>query len=125
MDSWQSNETYLFGVDLYNFAYWWEAHEQWEALWCLEERSVETAAFLQGLIQLSASLLKWHAGNQRGFTQLVAKGCQRLKRVTVESSYMGTNLQQLIAAYQAFKDQSSPGFSSVPPTLLLNGLGRH
>ena len=26
---WQQNEDYLYGVDLYNFAYWWEAHEAW------------------------------------------------------------------------------------------------
>lgn len=121
-NSWQSNETYLFGVDLYNFAYWWEAHEQWEALWRGEETGAEAGSFLQGLIQLSASLLKWQAGNQRGFTQLVAKGCERLKGVAggLEGGcYMGVNPEQLVAQYQAFAGNQQSAGQHKPPLLLL------
>src|SRR3989338_7998386 len=24
---WRKNEQYLFGIDLYNYGYWWESHE--------------------------------------------------------------------------------------------------
>ncbi len=57
---------------------------------------------------------------------MVAKGCQRLKRVSgseQESSYMGTNPRQLIAEYRAFRDQPAAELSA-PPLLLLNGLVR-
>src|SRR5262245_4231065 len=30
---WRDNDLYLHGIDLYNFAYWWECHEALEALW--------------------------------------------------------------------------------------------
>ena len=125
-DSWPSDETYLFGVDLYNFAFWWEAHEQWEALWHREEdRGGDTGSFLQGLIQLSASLLKWNAGNQRGFTQLAAKGCDRLQRVTGSMEgdcYMGVNPERFVAQYQAFEKNQQAAGQYRPPLLLLEGL---
>jgi hypothetical protein len=54
-DQWRRNEAYLFGVDLYNFACWWESHELWEALWRHEERDAPAAQFLQGLIQVAAA----------------------------------------------------------------------
>ncbi len=28
-----SDESFLYGMDLYNHAYWWEAHEAWELVW--------------------------------------------------------------------------------------------
>ena len=52
-EMWQQNEAYLHGVDLYNFSYWWEAHEAWEGLWHQAEDTYRL--FLQGLIQVSAS----------------------------------------------------------------------
>ena len=33
-EKWQNNQQYLYGVDLFNFSYWWEAHEAWEEDWC-------------------------------------------------------------------------------------------
>ena len=30
---WQQSEEYLYGIDLYNYAYWWECHEVFEGLW--------------------------------------------------------------------------------------------
>ena len=53
---WRQNEDYLYGVDLYNFAYWWEAHEAWEGLWHQAEGTYRL--FLQGLIQVSAAFIK-------------------------------------------------------------------
>ena len=32
-DDWRDNEPYLFGVDLYNHGFLWEAHEAWEGIW--------------------------------------------------------------------------------------------
>ena len=32
-ESWRENADYLYGVDLYNHGYLWEAHEAWEGLW--------------------------------------------------------------------------------------------
>src|SRR3954452_20236915 len=51
-EQWAANRTYLFGIDLFNAGYYWEAHEQWEALWHACGRRGATATFLKALIQL-------------------------------------------------------------------------
>ena len=55
---WRDSEEYLFGIDLFNHGYYWEAHESWESLWLAAGRHGPTAEFLKGLIKLTASALK-------------------------------------------------------------------
>ena len=91
-DNWHCNQAYLFGVDLYNYAYWWEAHEQWEGLWRLAGSQSVCGLYLRGLIQISAALIKWHQGNQRGTVGLFGRGRDRLEQVLTGGKrevYMG------------------------------------
>ena len=97
--AWWENEAYLFGVDLYNYAYWWEAHEQWEGLWRLAGVKSLCGLYLQGLIQVGAALIKWHQGNRRGASKLAAKGCDKLERVcgvVGGGVYMGLDLRDFL-----------------------------
>jgi len=55
---WKENDLYLHGIDLYNFAFWWECHEALEALWHAAGHTTPTGQFLQGVIQVSAANLK-------------------------------------------------------------------
>lgn len=57
-DAWQNSDEYLYGCDLYNHGYWWEAHEAWEDLWRVVPGESVQRHFLQGLIQVSACHLK-------------------------------------------------------------------
>lgn len=91
--NWEINETYLYGADLFNFSYWWEAHEEWEDLW--RRADPLCGLYLQGLIQISAAFIKWHQGNQRGRERLLGKGQDKLLQVRKElgeSHYMGLDL---------------------------------
>lgn len=97
-ERWQDNAIYLFGVDLYNYGYWWEAHEAWESLWKQPQASPTTKKFLQGLIKISAAFLKWHTRQQRGLEQLYDQGVSHLKDVLQEKEiYMGLDLAEHIA----------------------------
>ena len=49
---WQSCDAYLYGIDLFNYGYWWEAHEALEVVWIAAGRKTETGLFIQGLIQI-------------------------------------------------------------------------
>jgi hypothetical protein len=69
---WYDCESYLYGVDLFNHAYWWEAHEAWEGPWRAAGRQSATGFFLQGLIQISVARLKW--------SQTLIRPAQRLSR---------------------------------------------
>lgn len=57
-DNYRENKAYLFGLDLFNYGYFWESHVWWEALWHEAGRKGEVADFLKGLIKLSACGVK-------------------------------------------------------------------
>ena len=104
---WRQNEDYLYGVDLYNFAYWWEAHEAWEGLWLEAEDTYRL--FLQGLIQVSASLIKYHMRMLRPLRTLSIAGRDKLRQVVIEcddasGNYMGLNLPTFLDTTDAFFD---------------------
>ena len=42
-ERWRENVEYLFGVDLYNHGFLWEAHEAWESLWHVSKRDPDQA----------------------------------------------------------------------------------
>ena len=95
-DNWRHHGPYLFGVDLFNHGFWWEAHEQWEVPWRCGEALQKP--FLQGLIQIAASLLKRRLGNARGHDLLRLKGLRNLavvERQVCAGVYMGLRLPDL------------------------------
>ena len=97
IDRWASNETYLYGVDLYNHAYWWECHEQLEALWHLTGHKGAEAFFLQGIIQAAAANLKRHMGSLEGSHRLAREAILRLGAVG-SRHYMGLEIGPFVRA---------------------------
>lgn len=57
---------FLYGLDLFNHGYYWEAHEVWEDLWHAAGRSGPTADFFKGLIKLAAAGVKSLEGSAVG-----------------------------------------------------------
>lgn len=49
---------FVWGVDLYNHGYLWEAHEAWEPLWLGAPAGSGDIEFFKGLIQCAAACLK-------------------------------------------------------------------
>jgi len=99
LDAWQQSEDYLYGVDLYNYAYWWESHEVFEGLWHVAGHNTEQGNFFQALIQLAAANLKYFLGNPAAAHNLFQKGIIRLQHVP--PSYMGIDVPRLTDALQA------------------------
>ncbi len=64
--NWRACGDYLYGIDLFNHGYYWEAHEVWEGLWVACGRRGPTATYLQALINLAAAGFKVRWGNPRG-----------------------------------------------------------
>ncbi len=98
-DRWQESEDYLYGIDLYNFAYWWECHEVFEGLWHAVGRESEQGNFFQALIQLAAGNLKYFLGNQAAAHNLYRSGIMRLQNVP--PSYLGIDVVRLTKELQA------------------------
>lgn len=76
-ERWRECASYLRGIDLYNFAYWWECHEELEGLWHAVGHETEPGQFLQGIIQVSAANLKRFQGSHDTARDLAAKGLAR------------------------------------------------
>src|ERR1700719_4095251 len=53
-----SSDAFLWGLDLFNHGYYWEAHEAWEGLWRVADRDGTLRMFFKGLILLSAAGVK-------------------------------------------------------------------
>ena len=84
---WSHSEDYLYAIDLYNFFYWWEAHEVFEGLWHACGRKTRAGSFFQALIQFAAAHLKRALGNEAAVRKLAHSGLLRLQNSP--ASYMG------------------------------------
>jgi uncharacterized protein len=93
--AWAGCESYVFGVDLFNQRYYWEAHESWECVWHACDKARTQGLFVQGLIQVSAALLRWHMGSERGARSLYASAMERLAPARREfpAYFMGVQVE--------------------------------
>lgn len=116
-ERWRENETYLWGVDLYNFAYWWECHEALEGLWHRAGRTGPEAQFLQGLIQAAAANLKRHAGALEGARRLAREAVARLASVG-KRRFMGLEVGPFVRGihdYHLDEDCATPPLIRLEP----------
>ena len=107
---WQSCNAYLYGIDLFNHGYWWEAHETLEAVWVAAGRQTQTGIFIQGLIQVAVAHLKKLQGHHDLAKHMATVGLEKMKRTqgtclgievsafcdTVESYFSGDNEMPVI-----------------------------
>jgi len=90
-DEWHACEWYLYGVDLYNFSYWWECHEAFEGLWHAVGHKTQPGQFLQALIQVAAAHLKRFLGKPTPAANLSRSGLARLAKMP--PTYMGIDVE--------------------------------
>ena len=103
---WRKNDDYLFGIDLYNYHYYWEAHEAWEGLWIASIRNSSEHRFLQGLIKCGAALLKIRMAKYEiqdlvGARNLSKSGIELLSKVGIDQ-FMGLEIPKFQESYQDF-----------------------
>jgi hypothetical protein len=70
---WQESGGYCYAVDLYNYAYWWEAHETWEGVWQCYAPDDALRHGLQVMIQVSVVHLLRHRGTADAARRLLAR----------------------------------------------------
>jgi hypothetical protein len=98
-EAWSACTLYLRGVDLFNFAYWWESHEAFEALWRGASSGTATGELLQALIQLAAAEIKRFSGLPRPAEALGERALLRLTRVP--SPWLGLDVRSLAGDVEA------------------------
>lgn len=107
-EKWMQIDSYLYGVDLFNHGFWWEAHEAWENVWMTTPKTDQEGMYLQGLIQFSAALLKLYGGSKRGFdnlwreSQKKLKACAQVLNDSKKRQFMGIDLQEWLERAEVF-----------------------
>jgi uncharacterized protein len=102
-DEWRSLDDWLYGVDLFNRFYFWEAHEAWEGLWATAARGTAESLMLQGLIQIAAGLLKVHVGVASGARTLSSQGLDKLQRARVlQPELLGLDVRDTAACFSTY-----------------------
>lgn len=107
---WLRCPPYLLGVDLFNRAYFWEAHESWEEIWHGVQKSSTVGRFTQGLIQCSAALLRLHLGTPGGARSLFDKAKVHFDQVPEQESFMGLQLPPWIEGFDSYLSRETNRF---------------
>ena len=113
LSNWASHSHYLYGMDLYNFAFFWEAHEALEGLWRKTVLKSTMYLFLQGIIQICGACLKYHLHQVKGVQKLGFAGMDKLSRVEKSGEchngiYLGICLPGYLEALQLFFEPFLP-----------------
>jgi predicted metal-dependent hydrolase len=77
MDQHKRNRLFQRGLEAFNSAQFFEAHEHWEEVWL--ETPAPDKTFLQGLIQVAAAFHHYTRENRRGTQTLLEAGLTKLE----------------------------------------------
>jgi predicted metal-dependent hydrolase len=105
-EQWRHMDEYLYAIDLYNYAYWWESHELLERLWLAAGRNTKQGSFFRALIQLAAANLKRFVGYGQAADNLTSRGITRLEQVP--DSCMGIDVANLINYLKEHRREAAP-----------------
>ena len=99
---WHDCHPYLFGLDLFNYGYYWEAHEVWEGVWHSCGRTGSAGDFIKGLIKLAAAGVKAREGRIEGVRRHGRRAAELFGQVAShlppgQIRYFGLPLQLLIS----------------------------
>lgn len=72
-NAWQDNAAYLYGHDLLDAGFFWEAHEVWEAVWLNCPPNSAEKLMLRMLIQQANARLKLVMGRRNAAERLAAE----------------------------------------------------
>lgn len=89
----------LRGIDLFNSAHYWEAHEVWEAEWTPDRKGPDSG-FYKGLIQVAAGCLHYTRHNRRGAVNKWRSGTDYLRPYL--PAHRGIRLAPLVESVQGF-----------------------
>lgn len=117
---WHEDVVYLYGVDLFNAHYFWEAHEVWERKWIFFKAHHEShAAWMQGMIQIAASFCKGVQNNPQGMQTNLEKGLDKIKQYIQEENIMGICPEDWATLLQVFAKIDHPVAQSQYPKIIL------
>ena len=114
MDPIRLDARFQRGVELFNAASWYEAHDVLEELW--HETADPDRRVLQGLIQVAVAHVHLERGNTRGATILLGEGLGRLQGKGLPDFGLDLSALRRVVAdrLDALQNQRDPESCPVP-----------
>lgn len=81
------SEEFVWGADLFNQGYYWEAHEAWELLWQQAEAATPQRLFYKALILLAAAGVKLREGKPRPAARHYGRAGAHLRAMQEQGAY--------------------------------------
>lgn len=104
--NYREHKEFLMGLDLFNHAYFWEAHVYWEACWHAVGRKGAIADLLKALILLSAGNLKLKVGQAKPALGHWKRSCELLTNLS-QITLLGLHIGQLQGQIQQIMDEKN------------------
>ena len=92
VDCGDQDKTHRYALDLFNYGYYWEAHEAWETLWHAYGRHSLEGRLIHGLIALAAAGVKAREGNALGVVHHVRRAAAIFRDLSAERLVPSKNL---------------------------------
>ena len=119
MDSHEKDRLYQKGLEAFNSAHFYDAHEHWEEVWLVTPNPDKM--FLQGLIQVAAAFHHYSRANILGTRNLLRAGLLKLDRFPkVHGGLEIEALRQAVRGWLAALDAGEIPERRKPPRI-----GRH
>lgn len=80
-------DEFVWGADLFNQGYYWEAHEAWELLWQQAGKATPERLFYKALILLAATGVKLREGKLRPASRHCGRAAAHLRAVQERGGY--------------------------------------
>jgi uncharacterized protein len=107
--NWRACPAYVYGIDLFNHGFYWEAHEAWEGCWNAAGRRGRIADCLKALIQLCVAGVKHFEGIPEGVTKHARRAGELLRQVAAgEDELLGLRLAELIELAETVRQRGWP-----------------
>ena len=114
---WAENRSYLYGLDLFNLGFYWEAHDEWDRLYKLTTADTLEGRFLKGLVKMAAAGMKVREESIHGVRRHAASAGEVFADIAAESDvdrYCGLDFTMLQfaadrAAQLAYPHELEPG----------------
>jgi|SRR3954454_22936449 predicted metal-dependent hydrolase len=109
------NEQLLKGVEFFNNARFFEAHEAWEDVW--RETTSSEKPWLQGLVQAAVAMHHHSTGNPTGAHSVLRRSINNLSEAPDELH--GLNLRELVNALTITETEIARGVIVTPVQIRL------
>lgn len=102
-NDWADNPAYLFGFELAQAGFFWEAHEVWEPVWLACPPNSRERLLLRALIQITNAELKGNMRRERAVLRLLGEARQELEelRPVANERLMGVDVFRLLGLLTA------------------------